>query len=98
MIYFATYLLPSYQAMIDMGGTQASGLLEQGNPIYYNGLAVVGFAVASLLFFNALFMAVRSLKRSMAPSCAAAWPCSAARWPTGPWPSFWWVSSARPCT
>ena len=33
MIYFATYLLPSYQAMIDMGGTQASGLLEQGNPI-----------------------------------------------------------------
>lgn len=63
MIYFATYLLPSYQAMIDMGGTHASGLLEQGNPIYYNGLAVVGFAVASLLFFNALFMAVRSLKR-----------------------------------
>ena len=63
MIYFATYLLPSYQAMIDMGGTQASGLLEQGNPIYYNGLAVVGFAVASLLFFSALFMAVRSLKR-----------------------------------
>ena len=63
MIYFVTYLLPSYQAMIDMGGTQASGLLEQGNPIYYNGLAVVGFAVASLLFFNALFMAVRSLKR-----------------------------------
>ena len=46
-----------------MGGTQASGLLEQGNPIYYNGLAVVGFAVASLLFFNTLFMAVRSLKR-----------------------------------
>ena len=63
MIYFVTYLLPSYQAMIDMGGTQASGLLEQGNPIYYNGLAVVGFAVASPLFFNALFMAVRSLKR-----------------------------------
>lgn len=62
MVYFATYLLPSYQAMIDMGGTQAAGLLEQGNPIYYNGLAVVGFLVASLLFFNALFMAARSLK------------------------------------
>lgn len=62
MIYFATYLLPSYQAMIDMGGTQASGLLEQGAPAYYNGLAVVGFLVASLLFFNALFMAVRALK------------------------------------
>ncbi len=63
MIYFATYLLPSYQAMIDAGGSTAEGLLEQGNPIYYNGLAVVGLLVASLLFFNALFMAVRSLKR-----------------------------------
>ena len=64
MIYFATYLLPSYNAMIAMGGTTAEGLLEQGAPVYYNGLAVAGFAVASLLFFNALFMAVRSLKRS----------------------------------
>lgn len=63
MIYFATYLLPSYNAMIAMGGSTAEGLLEQGAPIYYNGLTVVGFAVASLLFFNALFMAVRSLKR-----------------------------------
>ena len=62
MVYFATYLLPSYNAMIAMGGTTAEGLLEQGAPWYYNGLAVVGFAVASLLFFNALFMAVRSLK------------------------------------
>ena len=64
MVYFATYLLPSYNAMIAMGGTIAEGLLEQGAPVYYNGLTVVGFAVASLLFFNALFMAVRSLKRS----------------------------------
>ena len=63
MVYFATYLLPSYDAMIAMGGTTAEGLLEQGAPLYYNGLTVVGFAVASLLFFNALFMAVRSLKR-----------------------------------
>ena len=62
MVYFATYLLPSYNAMIAMGGTTAEGLLEQGAPWYYNGLAVVGFAVASLLFFNALFMAVHSLK------------------------------------
>lgn len=64
MVYFATYLLPSYNAMIAMGGTTAEGLLEQGAPLYYNGLAVAAFAVASLLFFNALFMAVRSLKRS----------------------------------
>lgn len=63
MIYFATYLLPSYDAMIAMGGSTAEGLLEQGAPLYYNGLTVVGFAVASLLIFNALFMAVRALKR-----------------------------------
>lgn len=63
MVYFATYLLPSYNAMIAMGGTTAEGLLEQGAPAYYNGLTVVGFAVASLLVFNALFMAVRALKR-----------------------------------
>lgn len=63
MVYFATYLLPSYDAMIAMGGSVAEGLLEQGAPVYYNGLTVVGFAVASLLFFNALFMAVRSLKK-----------------------------------
>ncbi|MFR5828690.1 MAG: heme lyase CcmF/NrfE family subunit, partial [Adlercreutzia equolifaciens] len=61
MIYFATYLLPSYQAMIDMGGTQASGLRSRANHLLQRP-AVVGFAVASLLF-NALFMAVRSLKR-----------------------------------
>ena len=53
----------TYNAMIAMGGTTAEGLLEQGAPAYYNGLTVVGFAVASLLVFNALFMAVRALKR-----------------------------------
>ncbi|MEE0706009.1 MAG: cytochrome c-type biogenesis CcmF C-terminal domain-containing protein, partial [Adlercreutzia sp.] len=62
MIYFATYLLPSYQAQIDAGGATAEGLLEQGAPLYYNGLAVVGFLVASLLFFNAAFMAARALR------------------------------------
>lgn len=62
MVYFCTYLLPSYQAMIDAGGATAEGLLEQGAPLYYNGLAVVGFLVASLLFFNAAFMAVRALR------------------------------------
>ncbi|MEC4183872.1 cytochrome c biogenesis protein CcsA [Adlercreutzia sp. R21] len=64
MVYFATYLLPSYDAMIAMGGATAEGLLEQGAPAYYNGITVVGFAVASLLIFNALFMAVRSLKHA----------------------------------
>ncbi len=63
MIYFVTYLLSSYQAQIDAGGATAEGLLEQGAPLYYNGLAVVGFLVASLLFFNAAFMAARALRK-----------------------------------
>ena len=62
MTYFFMYLLPSYNAMIDAGGTSAEGLLEQGPPWYYNGLAVVGFLVASLLFFNALFLIGRGAR------------------------------------
>lgn len=56
MAYFLSTLLPSYNAIVDAGGTAAEGLLEQGAPIYYNGLAIVGLLVASLLFFNAAFM------------------------------------------
>ena len=63
MVYFCTYLLPSYNAMLAVGGETASGLLEQGPSWYYNGLAVVGFAVASLLFFNAGYMVVRTAAR-----------------------------------
>ena len=33
---------------------------------YYNGLAVVGFFIASVLFFNSLFILVRALRRSLA--------------------------------
>jgi cytochrome c-type biogenesis protein CcmF len=62
MVYFVRYLLPTYNAIVAAGGSSATGLLEQGPSWYYNGLAVVGFAVASLLFFNALFMAVRTLR------------------------------------
>lgn len=67
MVYFFTYLLPSYNAMLDAGGSVAEGLLEQGPPMYYNGLAVVGFAVASVLFFNAGFMVVRMLRKTTVP-------------------------------
>ena len=62
MVYFIMYLLPSYDAMVASGGSGAENLLEQGSPIYYNGLAVVGFLVASLLFFNAAFMVVQSFR------------------------------------
>lgn len=62
MFYFATYLLPSYNDILAAGGTGADGLLEQGPPWYYNGLTVVGLLVASLLFFNSLFMLGRAIR------------------------------------
>lgn len=62
MAYFAMVLLPAYQDVLAQGGSNAELLQEQGSPWYYNGMAVVGFAVASLLFFNSLAMAKRSLK------------------------------------
>lgn len=62
MFYFATYLLPSYDAILAAGGTEADGLLEQGPSWYYNGVAVVGLLVASLLFFNSLFMLGRAIR------------------------------------
>ncbi len=64
MAYFATYLLPSYDAIVAAGESGAEGLLEQGPGWYYNGLAVVGFAVASLLLFNAGFMAAKVIARA----------------------------------
>ncbi|MEF9841837.1 MAG: cytochrome c biogenesis protein CcsA [Raoultibacter sp.] len=61
MVYFFTYLLPSYNATIASGGTLAEGLAAEGPSLYYNGLAVVGLLVASLLFFNSLFMIARAV-------------------------------------
>lgn len=60
MVYFVTTLLPAYNATIAAGGTEAVGLANEGPAWYYNGIAVVGFAVASLLFFTTLMMIVRS--------------------------------------
>lgn len=62
MGYFLTYLLPGYQDIIAAGGTSADGLLEQGPSWFYNGLTIVGFFVASVLFFNALFMLGRGVR------------------------------------
>ena len=59
MFYFVTTLYPAYEATMAAGGTGAMTLAEYGPSWYYNGLAVVGLAVASLLFFNAVFMVVR---------------------------------------
>ncbi|WP_449315056.1 heme lyase CcmF/NrfE family subunit [Rubneribacter sp.] len=61
MFYWATYLVPSYDAMIAAGGANAEGLADEGPSWYYNGLAAVGLLVASLLFFNSLFMLGRAI-------------------------------------
>ena len=60
--YFLIDLEPSYQATILGGGTNADTLREYGPAWYYNGLALVGFLVASLLFFNALFLMGRTIR------------------------------------
>lgn len=69
--YFVTTLYPAYDAIIQAGAAEgasaaeisaADGLLAEGPVWYYNGLAVVGFAVASLLFFNTLFMIGRAVR------------------------------------
>ena len=61
MWYFFTNLLPAYDAMLMLGGSNSQELLEAGPPVYYNALAVIGLLVASLLFFNALFMFARGV-------------------------------------
>ena len=61
MAYFATTLYPAYNAVIAAGGTEAAQLASEGPWWYYNGLAVVGLAVASVLFFNTLFMICRAV-------------------------------------
>ena len=63
-IYWANCLLPSYNSIIAAGGTSADELLSEGSAWYYNGLALFGFFVASLVFFNSLFMLGRTIRRT----------------------------------
>lgn len=60
MVYLVTYLSPAYDATIAAGGSNGTGLANEGPAWYYKGLAVVGFAVASLVFFNTLFLIARN--------------------------------------
>ncbi len=62
MLYFFQALLPAYETTIAAGGSGAEELLEMGPAWYYNGLAVVGFAVASVLIANAVCMIARCVK------------------------------------
>lgn len=70
VVWWATHFLPVYDAMIAKGDSNSLKLLEAGPSWYYNGLAITGFFVASLLFFNGAFMLVRSLRCSRRRSAA----------------------------
>lgn len=63
MVYFATYCVPTYEGIAQGSGSAAVELAEYGPAWYYYLLTVAGFAVASLLFFNAGFMMVRTLRK-----------------------------------
>ena len=60
--WWATQLVPVYDAMMAKGNASSQTLLEAGPAWYYNGLALAGLLVASLLFFNALFVFVRNVR------------------------------------
>lgn len=60
--WWATELLPIYDGMMAKNNSNSLAMLEAGPDWYYNGLALVGFLVASLLFFNAAFMFVRNIR------------------------------------
>ena len=66
VVYFVLRLNPAYDATIAAGGSTAEAVLEQGPAFYYKGLTLVGFAVASLLLMNAVFMAIRQHKSTSA--------------------------------
>ncbi|MDR3308021.1 MAG: cytochrome c biogenesis protein CcsA [Coriobacteriales bacterium] len=59
MWFFFADLLPIYNATIAAGGAAAEDLMAYGPAWYYNGLAIVAFAVASLIVCNTLFLFTR---------------------------------------
>lgn len=63
VVYWATTLYPAYMNTLSAGDTNAEGLASEGPVWYYNGLAIVGFATASLLIFTALMVMIRGAKR-----------------------------------
>ena len=63
LAYYVTTLLPAYFDMLSLDNSKSAALAEAGPSWYYVGLSVVGLFVASLLFFNALFMIGRGISR-----------------------------------
>ena len=62
LIYFFTQLSPAYDATMALGGSQAEALAADGPELYYKGLGIVGFFVASVIFFNTLYMIARNTR------------------------------------
>lgn len=62
LIFWTLKLLPIYEATMAQGNAASLELAEAGPPWYYNGLAILGLLVASLLFFNAAYMLTRSAR------------------------------------
>lgn len=60
MVFMVTQLWPAYDATIAAGGSNGTGLASEGPAFYYKGLSALGFAVASLIFFNTLFLVARN--------------------------------------
>ena len=63
LAYYVTTLMPAYFDMLSLDNSKSAALAEAGPSWYYVGLSVVGLFVASLLFFNALFMIGRGISR-----------------------------------
>ena len=61
LAYYLTTLMPAYFDMLSGTGSSATTLAEAGPAPYYIGLSILGLLVASLLFFNALFMLCRGI-------------------------------------
>ena len=65
MVILVTQLIPAYNASIAQGDEVAENLINMGPAWYYHRLAVVGFAVSSLLFANSLYLIIRGVRGRM---------------------------------
>ncbi len=59
---YVSNLLPNYNETLRLGGAGARALQSFGPSWYYNGLAVLGFAVASLAFCTTLFLFINGAR------------------------------------
>ena len=66
MVLWVTRLHPAYTALLAGGGTPADDLRAMGPSWYYNGLAILGLLVASLLVASSAYLVVRGVRSRMA--------------------------------